>query len=327
MNRFLDLLKSSRNHPVVVAHRGDSFHAPENTLDAANLAHSAGADAWELDVQLTRDQVPVVLHDESLLRTTDVAITFNDDPRRLAGFRVSDFDWHEVRALNAGSWFVENQGGPRTALSFGTLGRIDQARIDHYRSGRVTVPTLAEALDLTKERDWLVNVEVKSFPECPPGLLDRVLEIVAETGTASHVLISSFDHTDLAAANLPGREYALGILTWTPLYRIDEYAHTLVCADTVHVSAESLGSGSVRYRRDRAARSLRGEVVARLKDQRIPVLVYTVNDHGPDTLAEHMAQVGIDGIFTDDPAGLARYFAANWPPLTENPDKSERSVS
>ena len=310
MNRFLDLLKSSRNHPVVVAHRGDSFHAPENTLEAANLAHNAGADAWELDVQLTRDLVPVVLHDESLLRTTDVASQFKDDPRRRSGFRISDFDWDEVRALDAGSWFVDNRGGPRTALSFGTLDRIDQARIDHYRSGRVTVPTLAEALILTKERDWLVNVEIKSFPECPPGIVDRVLEVVTEMGTSSHVLISSFDHADLAAANLPGRKYALGILTWTPLYRIHEYATTIVCVDTVHVSAESLGSESVRYRRDPASSSLRGEAVVRRNEERIPILAYTVNDHGPDSLAEHMAQLGIDGLFTDDPAGLTRYFAA-----------------
>jgi glycerophosphoryl diester phosphodiesterase len=311
MNRFLDLLKSSRNHPVVVAHRGDSFHAPENTLEAAKLAHNAGADAWELDVRLTRDGVAVILHDESLLRTTDVAIRFKDDPRRLSGFRVSDFDWNEIRTLDAGTWFVDNLGGQRTALAFGTLDHIDQARIDHYRSGRVTVPTLAEALVLTRECDWLVNVEVKSFPECPPGLVDHVLEVVAKSKTSSHVLISSFDHADLAAANLPGRNYALGILSWTPLYRIHEYATTIVCVDTVHVSAESLGSESVAYHREPAARSLKGDVVAGLNEERIPILAYTVNDHGPDSLAEHMAQLGIDGIFTDDPAGLARYFAAS----------------
>ena len=74
------------------------------------------------------------------------------------------------------------------------------------------------------------------------------------------MLISSFDHEDLAAANLPGRNYALGILTWTPLYRIHEYATTIVCVDTVHASAQSLGSESVCYRRDPTARSLRGEV-------------------------------------------------------------------
>jgi glycerophosphoryl diester phosphodiesterase len=309
MNRFLEILKSSRNHPVVVAHRGDSFHAPENTLEAAKLAHDAGADAWELDVQLTRDGVPVVLHDLSLVRTTDVAIRFKDDPRSLSGFRVSDFDWNEVQTLDAGTWFVDVKGGPRTALSFGPLDRIDQARISDYQKGRVTIPTLADALAFTQERDWLVNVEIKSFPESPPGLVDRVLEIVALTRTSAHVLLSSFDYADLAAANLPGREYALGILTWTPVYRIHEYVTKIVCVDTVHVSAESLGSESIGYRREPAAKSLRGGAIAELKKERIPILAYTVNDHGPNSLAEHMAQLDVDGLFTDDPAGLDRYFA------------------
>lgn len=310
MNRFLDLLQSSRNHPVVVAHRGDSFHAPENTLEAADLAHKAGADAWELDVQLTRDGVPVVLHDASLLRTTDVAARFKNDLRSTYGFRVSDFDWNEVRALDAGSWFVDKERRPRSASSFGTLDRIEQARVDHFRSGRVVVPTLADALNFTKECDWLVNVEIKSFPECQPGLLDRVLEVVAQSDTGLQVLISSFDHEDLAASNRSGRDYALGILTWTPLYRIQEYAKSIVRVDTVHLSAASLGSESVRYRRERTARALKGEVVAGLKAERIPILAYTVNDHGPDSLAEHLAQLGTDGLFTDDPTGLGRYFAA-----------------
>lgn len=304
---------------MVVAHRGDSFHAPENTLEAANLARDAGADAWELDVQLTRDRVPVVVHDESLRRTTDVATRFFDDSRQASGFRVSDFDWNEVRALDAGSWFVNNRALPRPALPFTTLDRIDHARIDHYRSGQVTVPTLAEALVLTKERDWLVNVEIKSFPGYTPGLLDRVLEVVAKTDTSSHVLISSFDHEDLAAANLPGRNYALGILTWTPLYRIHEYATTILCVDTVHASVQSLGSESVCYRCDPTARSLRGEPVSLLKAKRIPILAYTVNDHGSDSLAEHLAQIGIDGLFTDDPTGLARYFAAKSPATHSDP--------
>jgi glycerophosphoryl diester phosphodiesterase len=314
VNHFLALLKSSRDYPVVVAHRGDSFHAPENTLEAARLARQTGADAWELDVQLTRDGVPVVIHDQSLLRTSDVAIQFAADPRGRDGFLVSDFDFEEVRALDAGSWFVTAGGGPRSAHSFGTLDRLDPACIEHYRSGRITIPTLADALILTREQDWLVNVEIKSFPESPPDLVDRVLEIVAETDTAPLVLISSFDHTDVAAANRPGREHALGILTCTPLYRIHDYATELVGADTVHVSSQVLGSDSVAYRRDPAARSLRTDALPELKKRSIPILAYTVNEHGRASLAEHMAQIGIDGLFTDDPDGIKRCFEASSSP-------------
>src|SRR5262245_60378592 len=117
-NRFLALLTAPRSAPIVVAHRGDSFHAPENTLAAARQAWRAGADAWEIDVRLTRDGVPVVLHDESLERTTDVALRYQKDPRGKDGFRVSDFDLAEVVTLDAGSWFVDKKGGPRSARAF-----------------------------------------------------------------------------------------------------------------------------------------------------------------------------------------------------------------
>ncbi len=70
------------------------------------LASEAGAEAWELDVQLTRDGVAVVFHDETLSRTTDVADRFGDDPRGRDGFRLADFDWCEIASLDAGSWFV-----------------------------------------------------------------------------------------------------------------------------------------------------------------------------------------------------------------------------
>lgn len=307
-NHFLTLLKSHEASPVIVAHRGDSFHAPENTLEAARLAWQAGADAWELDVQQTRDGVAVVLHDESLLRTTDVAARFRGDPRAASGFRISDFDFAEVRALDAGSWFVAPDGGARSACEFGTLPQLEPLSVAHYRSGSVVIPSLDEALRLTEELEWLVNVEIKSFPESPPGLVERVLAVIRETRIASRVLISSFDHADVASANIPGRIHALGILTMTPLYRTYDYATGLVGADTVHVSSEVVGSRSVAYRTQPAARSLRTDVVEELNDHRVPVLVYTVNDHGRDSLAEHLAAIGVDGLFTDDPGGLRQFF-------------------
>ena len=113
--------------------------------------------------------MPVVIHDESLLRTTDVATRFAGDPRGRDGFRVSDFDFDEVRSLDAGSWFVADNGGPRSARDFGTLDQLDPADVDHFRSGSVLIPTLEEALLFTREQDWLVNVEIKSFPEQPRG--------------------------------------------------------------------------------------------------------------------------------------------------------------
>jgi glycerophosphoryl diester phosphodiesterase len=263
-NRFFALLLASRDFPVIIAHRGDSFRAPENTLEAARLGWEAGASAWELDVQLTRDGVPIVLHDESLVRTTDVATKFAGDLRGRDGFHVADFDFEEVRSLDAGKWFVSETGGPRSARDFGSLPRIEQSAIEQYASGRVLIPTLEEALVFTREHDWLVNVEIKSFPERPRDSVEPGLNAIAKTGTALRVLISSFDHRDVAAAQMMGREYALGILAMTPLYRAEHYAREIVGADTVHFSADVLGSETIAYRRDRSPQSLEASLVADL---------------------------------------------------------------
>jgi len=305
-NRLLDLLKVRHPHPVIVAHRGDSCHAPENTIEAARLALRAGAHAWELDVQLTRDCVPVVLHDATLTRTTDVAIRFASDPRGAFGYRVCDFDFEEVQSVDAGSWFVAAAGGHRSARAFDTLNRLDLSELELYQSGRMKVPTLAEALDFTKANDWLLNIEIKSFPGGADELVSRVLKLVEETDTASRVLISSFDHRDVSMANTRERAYSLGILTATPLHRTAEYCTKLVGADTVHVSTEVIGAASASYVNRRESQSLRLDLIEELQGSGIPLLVYTVNEHGPGSIARHLAELGISGVFSDDPSSLVR---------------------
>jgi glycerophosphoryl diester phosphodiesterase len=305
-NRLLELLKSRQTHPVIVAHRGDSFRAPESTIEAARLAFAAGAQAWEIDVQLTRDSVPVVLHDETLMRTTDVAVRFAGDDRGGDSYRVCDFDFDEIRILDAGSWFVANAGGYRSARAFNTLDRLEPSQVALYGSGAVKVPTLAEVLEFTKENDWLINVEIKSFPGGTDGLVSRVLDVITDTGTASRILISSFDHRDLALAQDADRAYALGILIATPLFRTAEYCTKLVGAETVHVSTKVIGAESALYHDRTQAQSLRLDLIQELQECGIPLLVYTVNEHGPGSLARHLAELGINGVFTDNPGALAR---------------------
>ncbi len=289
---------------MLVAHRGDSAHAPENTLEAARLAWDEGADAWELDVQLSRDGVPVVLHDESLVRTTDVWTRFAGDSRGASGFLVADFDFDEIRTLDAGSWFLAPSGGHRTATAFGTWGDLGAAARACYASGAVRVPSLAEALALTDRLDWLVNVELKSFPDADPRLFEAVYEVIRRTRTASRVLISSFDHADVAQATRFAPEIATGVLAATPVYRPSEYVRGLVRADTYHPSAEVLGGRSNAYRRHPSAASLRLADMEALRRHGVPVLVYTVNDPDPGGLASHLVEAGVSGLFTDDPRSL-----------------------
>jgi len=96
----------------LIAHRGASAYAPENTLPAYRLAVEQGADIVEQDLQVTRDGVLVCLHDQTLERTTDVEQVYPDRYReeRTEGdvarrWPVADFTWEEIQRLDAGSWF------------------------------------------------------------------------------------------------------------------------------------------------------------------------------------------------------------------------------
>jgi len=305
-NRFWR--RPDRPRPLVIAHRGDSFHAPENTLEAAQRAWEVGADAWELDVRLTRDRVPVVIHDASLLRTSNVAHQFAGDPRSNASFLVADFDLEEIRTLDAGSWFLEPASGPRSAADFGTLEQLSKGDRAWYVSGEVRVPTLADALELTARLDWQVNIELKTSTADEPRFLDAVLDLVTLTGTAARVAISSFDHTDVVRVVRRNPAIATGVLTATPLYRPHAYVREWVGADAYHPSAQVLGAGSDRYRRAPSAGVLRTEVLDELHSAGVPIYVYTVNDSSEGGLADHLAEVGVAGIFTDDPTS----HAARW---------------
>ncbi len=96
-------------NPAVIAHRGDSFNAPESTVPAYLLACKTGADYLELDLQRTKDGKLIALHDNNLKRTTNIAAVYPDradDP-------VSTFTFAELEKLDAGSWF--NQAYPERA--------------------------------------------------------------------------------------------------------------------------------------------------------------------------------------------------------------------
>lgn len=95
--------------PAVIAHRGASFDAPEETVPAYTLARDLGADYLELDLQRTQDGVLIALHDDNLRRTTNVAEVFAaraDEP-------VNRFTLAELKQLDAGSWF--NKAYPERA--------------------------------------------------------------------------------------------------------------------------------------------------------------------------------------------------------------------
>ena len=141
-NRWRERFADKR--PIVVAHRGDSARAPKIRSRRRGLGYETGAGAWELDVRLSRDNRLVVIHDAGLSRTTDAPQRLKDDPRALRGPLVNELDLAEILELDAGTWFIEAQGGPRSARFFGTRERLSEDIVGACRSGSVRVPTCAK---------------------------------------------------------------------------------------------------------------------------------------------------------------------------------------
>src|SRR6185369_3234163 len=97
------------NSPLIIGHRGASAVAPENTMAAFREAIAAGADGIEFDVRLTRDRVPVVIHDSTLHRTAAL-------PQRIAELSLSD-----LKSVDVGSWFARKKNLPLGAFANETI--------------------------------------------------------------------------------------------------------------------------------------------------------------------------------------------------------------
>ncbi|WP_404960742.1 glycerophosphodiester phosphodiesterase [Streptomyces sp. 147326] len=138
--------------PVVYAHRGASAYAPENTLAAIDLAMRLGFDWVENDVQRTRDGELVVIHDDTLTRTTNVEQVF---PGR-SPWKVKDFTAAEIARLDAGGWFGEEYAGAR-------------------------VPTLRQYLNRVQRNQQKLLLEIKK-PELYPGIEEQTLKVLEEAG-------------------------------------------------------------------------------------------------------------------------------------------------
>ena len=141
---------------LIFGHRGASGYAPENTLEAFRLAMEMGADGFELDVHMSKDGELVVIHDETVDRTTDGT-----------GW-VKDLTLAELKKLDASNGMAP------------------------YKGARI--PTLGEVYDLIRDTNHMVNVEIKTDSVFYPGLAEKCLALEAEKGMAGRIIYSSFNH-------------------------------------------------------------------------------------------------------------------------------------
>lgn len=154
--------------PALIAHRGASMLAPENTLGAIDLAAAHQALGFETDLRISLDGVPFLMHDETLARTTNIAEVFSnrvDDPS-------SSFTLDELKSLNAGLWFIQKD-------PFGTIedGFVSQTQLSINQAQ--LIPTLTEALDRVQAHGMVILFDMRYPPSDHPFYTDY-FEIVLE---------------------------------------------------------------------------------------------------------------------------------------------------
>lgn len=256
----------------IIAHRGCASLAPENTLPAAKLALKYGADLWETDVSITKDDQLVLLHDDTLQRTTDACFRYPD----LSPWRITEFTLEEIMVLDAGSWFITTDPSQQIAA-----GKVSREQLSCYQG--IRIPTLAQALMFTMSLNWKINIELKVLPpeKSDFPLPAQLMAIIQETGiTKENIRISSFDHelllkirdinSEIEIQALVGTENASEVDWQNPKFQTYNIDYKMVDRQFME-SARSMG---------------------------LRLNVYTVND---PSLSEFFKQTGAYGMFTDFP--------------------------
>ena len=186
----------------IFAHRGASGYAPENTLQAFAMAQEQGADGIELDVQLTKDGEVVVIHDETIDRTSTGK-----------GY-VRDYTLAELKKFSFHNHMEKYQG--------------------------VKIPTLKEVLELVKPGKMEINIELKTGVYTYPGIEGKTLAMIDEFGLRDRIIISSFNHYSVLRFKELAPEMPCGFLeeSWViqmPAYTKSygmEYVHPIFNAVT-----------------------------------------------------------------------------------------------
>jgi glycerophosphoryl diester phosphodiesterase len=155
--------KKMTSSPLIIAHRGASYDAPENTLSAFRMAVEAGAEGVEFDVQLSRDGVPMVIHDPTLERTGSRLV------------RVADLTSDSLGEVDVGTWF--NIKHPKRA-------------VEDYAGE--TIPTLAQVLDLLSSFGGLIYVELKATELDHQELARVVCDTIRSSHLLPQIIVKSF---------------------------------------------------------------------------------------------------------------------------------------
>jgi glycerophosphoryl diester phosphodiesterase len=277
-----------------IAHQGGEIEAPSNTLYALKTAKDKGSDVLEVDVHATADGELVVIHDDTVDRTTN------------GSGRVDSLTLEQVKSLDAAHWFVPDCGtchGQDEAAyalrGYATGERRLNGRMRAYSPNDFTVPTLREVLETFP--DDFVNIEIKATaPQTAPYEQD-LAALLAEFGRTDDTIVVSFlDHAveafkvhapDVHTATATGETALFWATAQGPLP----------------------GAPNPRYQALQVPIELNGipvvtpEFVERAHANGLAVHVWTINDRAQ---MEALVALGVDGIMTDRPTLLEEVLRA-----------------
>ncbi|WP_291635035.1 glycerophosphodiester phosphodiesterase, partial [Clostridium sp.] len=189
-------------------HRGASAYFPENTMLSFEMALEMGCTGLETDVQLTKDGVLVLIHDETVNRTTNGQ-----------GF-VKDYTYRELNKLDAGSWKGEEFTG-------------------------IKIPTVEELIYLIKDKNIIINFEIKSGIVMYEGIEQKLIDLIYKHKMVHKVILSSFNHYSMAKCKKISKEIDTGVLYMEGLYKPYNYVKT-VGANAIHPYYLSVNAEVIR---------------------------------------------------------------------------------
>ncbi len=295
------MILSKPNHIKIYGHRGARGDLPENTLESFKYLFDNDINAYETDILITKDLIPVITHDFRL----DPSLTKDEEGNWIKDedIKIFDLTYDEISKFDVGSLNKLTRYGRRF---------VNQSSLENQK-----IPKLSELLDLSsknKSENLLINLEIKSTPDeenltpAPEDTVKLVVNEINKSNLKDQIIVSSFDWRTLTEIKNQYPEISRAYLTYQQvrgmkikktIYNRSPWMSFLPFYEDHELPKIIKSQGG------KAWHPYRKDITKKLVDishqEDLPVNVWTVNEEY-DMLK--MIEYGVDGIMTDYPLRL-----------------------